>query len=402
MTNLEENNLSYNQDNEISLQDIINFINDSWKKLFIAGLVGVVLGFGIWYFFVDYTAQIILNNSSARDFGPTKDLEINSNKKNINFDVVSYRVLQKSIPLYISQLISENKVPVGEDRIFKEMSEESYWSKNITPNYAITKNESKEFANLSKDLESAGTLIVSLNLKGNGKTKESAIKNVSILEHHFLSDGAYLDLKALLNQYDGKLFFDKVEINKILNNQKIEQEYLLERLQNLEKLRKEYPKDATIPSQVIDPKDSGAKYLPISTQIIAVNNDINANKELISRLNDKLQDLTILEKFFEKANQLLKDNSDGIEAGEKMLRVINDFQKNESADDLKTQSSLLNIQTDISRIQNLFTKDLVRANEPYAKKQGLGKLVAGGFFISIMLMTLFLIFKKILSTQKTT
>ena len=37
------------QEGEISLLDIVNFLTGAWKKLAIAAVVGAVLGFGNWY-----------------------------------------------------------------------------------------------------------------------------------------------------------------------------------------------------------------------------------------------------------------------------------------------------------------------------------------------------------------
>ena len=64
---------------EISLLDIVNFLQGSWKKLAIAAVVGAVLGFGNWYFLGSYNAELALNNNGG-------------------IDLVGWRLLQKPCP----------------------------------------------------------------------------------------------------------------------------------------------------------------------------------------------------------------------------------------------------------------------------------------------------------------
>ena len=42
---------------EISLLDIVNFAQESWKKLAIAAVAGAVLGFASWNFLGSYQAE---------------------------------------------------------------------------------------------------------------------------------------------------------------------------------------------------------------------------------------------------------------------------------------------------------------------------------------------------------
>ena len=52
---------------EISLLDIVNFLVDSWKKLLIASLAGLVLGLGYWFFLATYKAELVLINNGGAD-----------------------------------------------------------------------------------------------------------------------------------------------------------------------------------------------------------------------------------------------------------------------------------------------------------------------------------------------
>jgi hypothetical protein len=44
----------------------------------------------------------------------------------------------------------------------------------------------------------------------------------------------------------------------------------------------------------------GAKYMPLATQIIAINNDINQSKESLMRLRDRLTQIALVKVFFRR------------------------------------------------------------------------------------------------------
>jgi hypothetical protein len=53
-------NVKSDDEAEISLADIVEFIQESWKQLILAGVVGAVLGFGGWFFLGSYKAKLIV------------------------------------------------------------------------------------------------------------------------------------------------------------------------------------------------------------------------------------------------------------------------------------------------------------------------------------------------------
>ena len=77
-------------DSEISLLDIVNFLQESWKKLAIAAVAGALLGFAYWFFISSYQAQIILVNNGGSD-------------------LVGLRSLKKTLPNLANQMIDEGK-----------------------------------------------------------------------------------------------------------------------------------------------------------------------------------------------------------------------------------------------------------------------------------------------------
>ena len=84
------------RESEISLLDIVNFLQESWKKLAIAALLGALLGFATGFFTSSYQAQIILINNGGSD-------------------LVGLRSLQKLLPNLANQIVDEGKVPQGQE-----------------------------------------------------------------------------------------------------------------------------------------------------------------------------------------------------------------------------------------------------------------------------------------------
>lgn len=109
------------------------------------------------------------------------------------------------------------------------------------------------------------------------------------------------------------------------------------RVKYLEELLKRFPGNAGLNQQVIDIKDADAKYLPITTQIIAVNNDINRNKEQLMRLNDRLNQLFLIKLFLVEALPLAATELDGILLSKSLLSIEEKLRKGLPATDIKNR-----------------------------------------------------------------
>ena len=87
---------------EISLLDIVNFLQGAWKKLAIAAVVGAVLGFGNWYFLGSYQAEyVLLNNNNNNNNNSNAYIEpFVEQRKLLNVLSVSTSVLKQVGVLY--------------------------------------------------------------------------------------------------------------------------------------------------------------------------------------------------------------------------------------------------------------------------------------------------------------
>jgi hypothetical protein len=145
---------------------------------------------------------------------------------------------------------------------------------------------------------------------------------------------------------------------------------------------------ASIISQSTDYKDSSAKYLPIITQLIAVNKDISALKENLSRLNSKKSQLAIKNSFLSQAVPVIDRNFDGLSAVVELMRIESGMRKDLQLSDWNKVSMLNNIKYDLTSIHTRFTLGLEQPTyiserkSPYLKPAAIG--LAAGFFLALL------------------
>jgi hypothetical protein len=176
--------------------------------------------------------------------------------------------------------------------------------------------------------------------------------------------------------------------------------YQVQRAKALEDLHKRFPGGNNASNQVVDPKDSGAKYLPLATQIIAVNNDINLSKEALQRYKDRLAQITQLKIFLDEAMPLTEKTFDGIVLGDELLAVEAKMRAKMSKDDIKQKEVLDQLRTELFSVKSRFTKSLDANTAPTSIKKGMIKTTAGGLAGAFFLMLLALLGQRVLTSIK--
>jgi hypothetical protein len=195
----------------------------------------------------------------------------------------------------------------------------------------------------------------------------------------------------MLNGYEGEVISAAGEIQKKITSTKIEMGYQQQRAKSLEELYKRYPTNSSAGQQVVDPKESGAKYLSITTQIIAANNDINQSKELLNRLEDRLAQLALTKSFLDEALPKVEMTFDGLVLDKELLAIEGALRTKIGKDDPKQQEILDQIRSQLLMIQARFTKGLEANTAPTSSgKKGMLKSaiggLAGGFFLVLLLL----------------
>ena len=362
---------------EISFLDIVNFLEGAWKNLAIAAVAGAILGFGNWTFLGDYSAEYVLvnNNSSA-------------------LSTTSWKILQKSLPNLADQIIEQKKAPDNQTSLYKVMSKYQWWQKNVVPSYALSKVD-------SKDLDLASTPIMSLTLVANGNSKEQALDTVRVEAKFLRSGGSYLQIRSLLNSYENQVISTAAELQKKIANTQVEMGYQEERARQLEQLHKRFPGNSSVAQQVFNVDDSSAKYLPIQTQIIAANNDINASKETLTRMQKKLDQIGLINIFLAQALPLQDQTFDGLVLLKQLLEIESNLRTKLDRGDTNGIEFLNELHTQLISIQVFFSKGLEANTVPtFSGKEGVIKSTVGGLAAAFILMLIALLGGRVRQTVK--
>jgi hypothetical protein len=177
--------------------------------------------------------------------------------------------------------------------------------------------------------------------------------------------------------------------------------YQQQRAKSLEELYKRYPSNSSVGQQVVDLKESGAKYLSITTQIIAANNDINHSKEVLNRLEDRLNQIALTKLFLDEALPKVEAIIDGLILDEELLAIESKLRDKVGKDDPRQQEILDQIRSQLLIIQARFTKGLEANTAPTSSgKKGMIKGIAGGLAGAFFLMLLVLLGQKVWSNVK--
>jgi hypothetical protein len=376
--------LMQNNESDITLSDIIEFFQESWKPLLAAGFIGAAIGFVGWSFLGTYKAELILlNNTNA-----------NTNTNTYSLDLVTWRTLQKSLPNLASQMLLDKNLNPDANAMYREMDDPKWWTKNIVPTYAISKADAKDLAGISKELDNASTTILSLTVHAKDTSKTRSLEDVRLVARFVKSGSAYIQIKSILNAYEGDAIGTAADIQNQITSNEIEQTYLRDRVKGLEELLKRFPVNTGANQQVVDPKESGAKFLPLTTQIIAVNNDINQNKERLIRLNDRLNQIELMKKFLIEALPLAETELDGILLSKSLLSIEEKLRKSLPAADVKRRQALDQLRSQLLTTEARFTKGLEANIAPVTKKTGMLKAIAGSIVGSVFLALLLMLYGK--------
>ena len=413
-----------NRNDEITFYDIVSFLSKSWKKLVAAILVGTLLGLVFGFVIGTYSAEYVffnksqnaletpiprgLKNSADEDAIPDliggllkqsnsinslksnstslSGLQVNQriNKNAYSLDLASWKAVQKSLPNLATQMMAKGMVPEGQKELYEDLAKESWWRKNVVPNFlAISKNDTKDLAGTVKDLEPDNFILMSLTITESGRTPESALKNAQGAADFLRFGGAFIQVRNLLNSLDSEVIGSRAEIQKQLTSTNIEISYLAKRLKQLDDLRQRFPTTGTPSQLIIEPKESSAKYLPLPMQIIATQNEINSSKEIIERLNQRLTQLALVERFLVDAKASANQTFNGLNLIENLLAIEAKLRASIPTSDAVSIEILDQLRSQLLQIQARFAGGLEPT--PSIKSTGLVKAILAGSIPSFFL-----------------
>ena len=358
---------------EISSQDlIVTLIRTliSYRKILYAGMiVGIIIAISGTLLFGKYQAQGTISNLS-------------------NFDYLMWIGLKRNLPL-----LAETRMKSGKgDNSLSQVSDENWWKKNVVPTFAVSKDDNKDAFGLTLK-EGEATKIKDIVIKTKGESKEKALENLSVATSFLQSGATYLALKELVNSYQIQLRNSQTNLEKNSLELDIEASYLEKRIVKLESLKTKFPVSAgAMNNQVVDLKDGAAKFMPISVQLIAANQDLNVNRESKSRLNDEKQRVSILAKFLDQANPVIEKNLDGLSAIDALNQIVTQLRKDINSSDLNGISMLNSIKDSLNSISVKFIEGISKPSYVTATRPHYLKNSAIGFALGLMLSLIGLVF----------
>lgn len=368
-------------DDAISLADIIVFIQDWWKTIVIAALVGGCIGIGSWFTLAGYKAETtLLNNGRAIDF-------------------LSWRTLQKSLPILASQLKSNEP----KSDLWTGLDNASWWQKNVIANYSLSKADTKDLVGISKELQdNEGQSILSLSISTKGSTKDQSLTRLDAAIAFIREGSAYLLLKSQINGYEVKILNSDAELQKKITNAEVELKYLKGRALKLETLRQSFPANVAVNTQqVVDLKESSAKFMPINTQLVAVNTDINSTVESLQRMRNELSQNALLRDFLSQAKPLLEKETNGLILAESLLKIESDLRQKIDVNDINAQQLFNDVRASIVQVQSRFTKGLESGLKPVISRTSPLPATAGGLLGGAVLTILYALARKAFKSLKT-
>lgn len=373
---LSDNNQNPNEG--VDLGQVVDFLSEHWKKAAVGAVAGAVIGVAGWSVLASYKAETVLVNSVVSNSNSNS----NSEQRAINF--ISWRVLQKNLPILASQKESG----------WSALESASWWQKNVVPTYSLSKADTKDLASISKELQdSEGQTILSLTVNANGSTKEKALSRLDELTRFIREGSVYLLLKGQVIGYEAKLLNSDADLQKRITDTEVELKFLRDRARNLESLRQRFPQNVAVASQqIVDLKDSNAKFMPISTQLVAVNTDINNAEESLKRMHEQQAQMKVLNEFVTQARSLLDKESNGLRLADGLLQIETEMRKAAKPEDIVTQQILNDIRAQVVQVQARFTKGLESGSAPYVSRPGpvlpaVGGLLGGAFAGLLYAMT---------------
>ena len=373
-----DNNLNTDSDSVVHFADIIRFITESWQKLFGAALAGAFLGFGSWYLIAPYQSTIYLRNSEA-------------------LEVTFVKSLQVTLPNLALEMLEKKQLPEGQTNLYKSFSNPEFWKKAVTMVNSLSKVEIKD---LGVDFKDINKIPLFLRIQETGASRDSAKENINAVLQFIRQGGAYISIRDLFDAQKSLYIAANANLDSKINLILVNLEYQRARLIGLESLSKRFPVESRQSFQAIDIKESGAKFLPVNTQIIAVNSDINSNLEKLSRLRDQQTQQVQIEHWLKIADPLIGQNYNGLELIKQLLVIEEKLRSELKSAEPRDMTFINDLRNNLLLNDARFRLGLVQNSDPTITKPGMLKLTAGGLIVAFFLTLLALLSRRIWAKTK--
>ena len=362
--------------NHITFQQIANFFLLNWKRLLIGSALGLLLGITFWGCFAGYKADLLLSNKLTTNTSNTS----NASEFNSSLDFVSWQLLVKKLPTFAMKLEANSNAPGS----YGNLTSAIWWSKNVVPMYVLSKVDLKELSSNPKILE-ASNLILAISITDTAPTAKTVQSNLLDAAHFIHIGGAYLAIEALLASYEMRINQESAQINSQILDTQIKVDDLLREIANLENLRKKFPQVAGLTMQISQLKVEDVKFLPITTQLVALNSTLlNAQENLIT-LRHSQDELVLLGQFLAKAKELSNNNFDGLKLFESLMAIESEIRRGLKKSSFFQERILAKIRLDLVEIESRYGIGLEVYTQGIPSRSGVGKFAVGGLLLGFLL-----------------
>jgi hypothetical protein len=262
----------------------------------------------------------------------------------------------------------------------------------VIPVYGISQAETKKFPLMDEKLKADSTVIRELKVSMTDRDEGHAREGLDWTLRFIRDGGAYLDFKALLDDYQSEVSVFSSGFAEQRIRAEVETGYLRTRLKDFENL---LAKDQEIPSRDeirVDVGSVDASYLPLRTQANALKVTLYSLEEKVRRLKDQEDALSMLSLFVENARSILGAQYQGETSGaltRGLKAIAESMAKDVPPGNLPQQQALSRIRGDVARIEGRYSVQLSelsrRVEPPRATLTLLAGATFGGGFLGFIL-----------------
>lgn len=353
---------------EIDLWQMVEFVVAHAKFLLASGLAGAVLAVGGWFSLAPYKADLVINVEKLNGVMPS-------------IDYMTWRNLEQNLPLLAGQMLESGKVTVEARPSFEAMSDPKWWQRNVVPTYALTKADTKALMGISKELqESEATTILNLVVSARQPSREAIGAKLKLAADFIQQGAAYIALRSLVNGYQSEAQSEGVALQTKISATEVELKYLRERAKKLEALRTRFPQSTAVNGQqVVDVKDSSAKFMPVVTQLVAAYSDIDRAEELLVRARAELAQYDTKRQFLAAALPAVAEEMDGLKLADRLIGIETSVRRKIAATDLERVQTLDSLRAEVTSIRTRFARGLTKNAATPAAKSSPVLPALGGF-----------------------
>jgi hypothetical protein len=350
------------EDNEaivIDWRKVLQFFLGYYRYLLVGTFGGMLLGLAVSFGFQSYEIRLFLPNVFKAEFS-------------------NYRELTLGWTSRARELVRQDLLSPVDKARFERFSSERWWNQHIIPVYSLSKTDLKDRVGVG-DIKSTTIIGLQLGILTKGDVEGS--NELLLLRQFIYSAYAYTQTRNLIKTYEQESLSSLAVLNKEMNLLEVSLADAKRRSIHLEELQKRYPSSTLIVNQMVDPKDEVAKFLPVTTQLVAAKNDLFVINERLTRLRERKTQAKFMEQFLSEAKPILLHEQDGLKLISHLLEIVSNLRKGVAPNDLYPSVVLNRIQVDFMNIQTPLRPSF---NEPptitIISNLSLSKSVALGFF----------------------